>query len=91
MMAGEQLCVGHEPRHGRAYVASWVKAFKDEPREIRLAAVDAQKAADWIVEPERTIEREPPSVEQERVIDGRSMRHRLDRRVGAEIHLDQRH
>ena len=65
MMAGEQLGVGHEPRHGTAYVASWIKALKDDPREIRLAAVDAQKAADWMVERARTIERNPPTIEKE--------------------------
>ena len=50
MMAGEQLGVGHEPRHGHSYVASWVKALENDPKEIRYAAVDAQKASDWIVE-----------------------------------------
>ena len=59
MMAGERLGVGHEPRHGTAYVASWVNALANDPREIRHAAVDAQKACDWLCERERTIEREP--------------------------------
>ena len=59
MMAGERVGVGHEPRHGTSYVASWVKALENDPREIRLAAVDAQKAADWLLTRERTIEREP--------------------------------
>ena len=73
MMAGEQLGVGHEPRHGHAYVASWIKALENDPREIRLAAVDAQQAADWIVERARAIERRPPTIEREagRLIDGR--------------------
>ena len=74
MMAGEQLGVGHEPRHGTAYVASWIKALENDPREIRFAAVDAQKAADWLVERARTIEKHPPrDVDREpvRVIDGR--------------------
>lgn len=74
MMAGEQLGVGHEPRHGTAYVASWIKALENDPREIRLAAVDAQKAADWLVARARTIEKHPPrDVDREpvRVLDGR--------------------
>ena len=73
-MAGEQLGVGHEPRHGQSYVASWIKALENDPKEIRYAAVDAQKAADWMVERARTIEKHPPrEVEREpvRVIDGR--------------------
>ena len=64
MMAGEQLGVGHEPRHGTAYVASWIKALENDPKEIRLASVDAQKAADWMVERARAIERDRP-VERE--------------------------
>ena len=73
MMAGEQLGVGHEPRHGHAYVASWVKALENDPKEIRSAAVDAQKAADWLVDRARTVEREPPTIEKQagRLIDGR--------------------
>ena len=64
MMAGEQLGVGHEPRHGTSYVQSWIKALENDPKEIRLAAVDAQRAADWMVERARSIERTRP-VEQE--------------------------
>ena len=43
MMTGEQLGVGHEPRHGTAYVSSWIKALENDPKEIRAAAVDAQR------------------------------------------------
>ena len=53
MMTGERLGVGHEPRHGTAYVASWVKALQDNPREIREASFDAQRASDWLVARER--------------------------------------
>ena len=45
--------VGHEPRHGNAYVESWVLALRNDPREIRAAAVDAQRMADWMVARER--------------------------------------
>ena len=60
MMAGEQLGVGHEPQHGTAYVGSWIKALENDPKEIRLAAADAQKAADWMVERSKEIELEHP-------------------------------
>ena len=59
MMTGEKLQIGHEPRHGTAYVASWVKVLKEDPREIRAAAVDAQRASDWLVERERVREVAP--------------------------------
>ena len=72
MMTGERLGVGHEPRHGTAYVASWVKALQDNPREIREASVDAQRASDWLVarERERAVEKdedhEQPPADSER-------------------------
>ena len=49
MMTGEHLDVGHEPRHSTAYVASWIKALENDPREIRAAAVDAQRISDWLL------------------------------------------
>ena len=58
MMTGERLGVGHEPRHGTAYVASWVKALQENPREVREACVDAQRASDWLVARERMRETE---------------------------------
>ena len=53
MMTGEQLGVGHEPRHGTAYVSSWIKALENDPREIRAAAVDAQRISDSLLARER--------------------------------------
>ena len=57
MMTGERLGVGHEPRHGTAYVSAWIKALENDPREIRAAAVDAQRISDWLLSRER--ERSP--------------------------------
>ena len=73
MMAGEQLGVGHEPRHGHSYVASWVKALENDPKEIRYAAVDAQKAADWIIERATRARELGPKIERaaDKIIDGR--------------------
>lgn len=42
MMTGEQPGMGHKPRHGTAYVNSWTRLWNDS-REIRAAAVDAQR------------------------------------------------
>ncbi len=53
MMTGERLGVGHEPRHGTAYVSSWIKALENNPKEIRAAAVDAQRMSDWLMARER--------------------------------------
>ena len=53
MMTGEQLGVGHEPRHGTAYVSSWIKTLENDRKEIRAAAVDAQRISDWLLARER--------------------------------------
>lgn len=52
-MTGEQLGVGHEPRSGTAYVDSWVKALENNAKEIRAAAVGAQRMSDWLLMGER--------------------------------------
>ena len=44
MMTGEHLAMGHEPRHGTAYVSSWIAVLENDPKEIRAAAVDAQRS-----------------------------------------------
>ena len=57
MMIGERLGVGHEPRHGTAYVSSWIKVLENDPKEMRAAAADAQRISDWLIarERERTV------------------------------------
>lgn len=43
------LGIAHHPRADHAaYVASWLKILKDEPRAIFTAASKAQQAADWM-------------------------------------------
>ena len=64
MMSGEQLGVGHEPRHGAAYVSSWIKALENDPKEIRAAAVDAQRISDWLLSRERERSRSEEQAER---------------------------
>lgn len=40
----------HEPQNSAAYLASWVKDFKDKPREIYSAISQAQKVVDYLLE-----------------------------------------
>ena len=47
-MLGERLHVGHEPRHGHAYVASWIRALGDDPNAVRKAAADSERIAGWL-------------------------------------------
>lgn len=49
MITGERIGIGHEPRHGQAYVAHWVQRVRDEPNAIRQATGDAQRISDWLV------------------------------------------
>ena len=56
MMTGERVGVGHDPSRGAAYVEAWVAALKENPREIRRAAADAQRISDYVLA--RTRERE---------------------------------
>lgn len=49
LMLGERLEIGHDPGQHAAYVASWVKALQDDPREIFRAAADAEKIAAFLI------------------------------------------
>ena len=78
MMTGEQLGVGHEPRHGTAYVSSWIKALENDPKEIRAAAVDAQRISDWLLARERERSLGDDKAEQERPSGGGETREHGD-------------
>ena len=36
-------------RHGTAHVSSWIKALENDPKEIRAAAIDAQRSTDRLL------------------------------------------
>jgi antirestriction protein ArdC len=59
LMVGDQLQIGHDPGQHAAYVGSWIKALKDDPKEILRAARDADKIADYVMafEKDRPAER----------------------------------
>lgn len=40
----------HEPQNSASYLASWVRDFKDKPREIYSAIAKAQKVVDYLLE-----------------------------------------
>ena len=43
------LGIAHHPRPDHAaYISSWIKLLKDDPRAIFTAANKAQQAADWM-------------------------------------------
>ena len=53
MMTGEKIGLGHAPQNGADYIAGWVKALEDDPREIYRAASDAEKISRYLIEPAR--------------------------------------
>ena len=53
MMTNTRLGLGHNSMEGAAYVASWVKVIKDDPKEIHYAARDAQTISDHLINPIR--------------------------------------
>ena len=57
MMTGDRLGTGHDPGRTAAYVKAWIKALKENPREIYDASRDAQLMSDYLIE--RVREREP--------------------------------
>ena len=72
MMTGERIGVGHEPRHGTMYVSSWIKALENDPKELRAAAVDAQRISDWLIARERGRTLNDDKAEHERTGDAAS-------------------
>ena len=63
LMLGERLDIGHDPEQHTAYVGSWIKALKEDPKEIFRAAADAERIAGYVMgfeqEQVQTVERQP--------------------------------
>ena len=50
-----EVGVPHDPTNHAAYVASWIKALKEDKNEIFRAAHDASKATDFVLGLEREV------------------------------------
>ncbi len=57
LMLGEELGIGHDPGNHAAYVQSWIKALRDDPKEIFRAAAAAEKIMTYIFQLEIQKER----------------------------------
>jgi len=53
MMVGEELEIGHDPGQHAAYVKSWVRVLKEDPKEILRAARDAEKIRSLVMSYEK--------------------------------------
>lgn len=49
MIIGDELGLGHDPKHHVAYVGAWIQALRDDPLEIFRAASDAEKIQDFVL------------------------------------------
>ncbi|HGC8067035.1 TPA: zincin-like metallopeptidase domain-containing protein [Yersinia enterocolitica] len=65
LMVGERLDIGHDPGQHAAYIGSWIKALKEDPREIFRAASDAERISGYVMDfehersQEQAAERQP--------------------------------
>ncbi|WP_256562624.1 zincin-like metallopeptidase domain-containing protein, partial [Pseudomonas sp. HMSC066A08] len=50
LMLGERLEIGHDPGQHAAYVGSWIKALKEDPKEIFRAASDAERISGYVMD-----------------------------------------
>ncbi|CAK7035933.1 MAG: DNA primase TraC [Bacteroides sp.] len=55
LMIGDELGIGHDPGQHAAYVGSWIKVLREDPKEILRAAKDAEAIKDYVMEREKTI------------------------------------
>ncbi|MDC8936120.1 zincin-like metallopeptidase domain-containing protein [Escherichia coli] len=60
LMIGDELQIGHDPGQHAAYVKSWVKALKDDPKEILRAAKDAEAISSYLLSHEKEKAQEAP-------------------------------
>lgn len=58
LMLGETFQTGHDPGQHAAYVGSWIKVLRDDPREIIRAANDAERICEWVMDVERALSAE---------------------------------
>lgn len=49
MMTGTRIGIGHKPGESAAYVESWLKALRDDPREIQRASIDAERISTYMI------------------------------------------
>lgn len=60
LMLGDRLGIGHDPGQHAAYVASWIKALEEDPREIFRAAADAERINSYVMDFELELEANRP-------------------------------
>ena len=49
MIVGEQLQIGYDPSQHHAYLKSWAKVIKEDPKEILRAVKDADAISEYVI------------------------------------------
>ena len=57
-MLGAELGIGHDPGQHHAYIASWIKALEEDPKEIIRAARDAEHIREYVMGREKGIQQD---------------------------------
>lgn len=65
LMLGERMGIGHDPGQHVAYVGSWIKALKEDPKEIFRAASDAEKITGFVMAFENELTQEQTQKREE--------------------------
>ena len=86
-MLGEQLGIGHDPGQHGAYVASWIRALENDPREIFRAAADAEKITTLVRSFEREREQQADHDAGVWINPNRSRAGALDADAGVQVRL----
>lgn len=63
-MLGSELGIGYDPGNHISYIGSWIKALKEDPKEILRASRDAEKIVDFMrgLVKEQTLEKNRENV-----------------------------
>jgi antirestriction protein ArdC len=77
LMIGDQLGIGHDPGQHAAYVKSWVKVLKEDPKDILRASRDADKIAGYVLGLEK--ERLPTNLERLPQVERPAAREKTER------------
>ena len=77
--------IPHNPEHHAAYVASWIKALKEDKNEIFRAAHDASAATDFLL----ALERDRSRADEELAVAGSAAPASVLEQTTADIHEDR--
>ena len=64
MIVGEQLQIGYDPSQHHAYLKSWVKVIKEDPKEILRAVKDADAISKYVLSFSKSLEQSKENLKE---------------------------